>query len=171
VNHRGIPYSWLLIYYLRLSFSRHRSLPATAADSMSAPIPSVSPVGPDTLITVKVLVDGQNRRFKLALRDLGAHVLPQKVSLLPAQPCHPETETLQHTIALLTWSSCDSCYKFLPIARSSSIVSLTRLDPMSFSTATTRLSINNCIAQPRLNLSFGSEPQSSTRGELRKLVR
>jgi len=46
---------------------------------MSTPYPHPGPVGPDTLITVKVLIDGQNRRFKLALRDLGAHVLPQKV--------------------------------------------------------------------------------------------
>lgn len=53
---------------------------------MSAPVPHPGPIGPDTLITVKVLIDGQNRRFKLALRDLGAHVLPQKVILLPAQP-------------------------------------------------------------------------------------
>lgn len=37
------------------------------------------PVGPDTLITVKVIIDGTNRRFKLALRDLGANTLPQKV--------------------------------------------------------------------------------------------
>ena len=49
--------------------------------NMSTPYPHPGPVGPDTLITVKVLIDGQNRRFKLALRDLGAHVLPQKVCL------------------------------------------------------------------------------------------
>jgi next to BRCA1 gene 1 protein len=46
---------------------------------MSAQAPHTVPVGPDTLITVKVIIDGTNRRFKLALRDLGAHVLPQKV--------------------------------------------------------------------------------------------
>lgn len=38
-----------------------------------------SPVNPDTLITLKIVIDGNNRRFKLALRDLGANVLPQKV--------------------------------------------------------------------------------------------
>ena len=54
---------------------------------MSTTNSAPSPVGPDTLITVKVLFDGQNRRFKLALRDLGAHSLPQKVrTLLPVQP-------------------------------------------------------------------------------------
>ncbi|KAK5075531.1 hypothetical protein LTS08_001402 [Lithohypha guttulata] len=47
---------------------------------MSTPFPHNGPVGPDTLITVKILVDGQNRRFKLALRDLGAHVFPQKIA-------------------------------------------------------------------------------------------
>jgi hypothetical protein len=40
-----------------------------------------SPVNPDTLITLKIVIDGNNRRFKLALRDLGANVLPQKVRL------------------------------------------------------------------------------------------
>ena len=40
-----------------------------------------SPVNPDTLITLKIVVDGNTRRFKLALRDLGANVLPQKVRL------------------------------------------------------------------------------------------
>jgi hypothetical protein len=44
--------------------------------------PHHGPVGPDTLITVKVIYEGQNRRFKLALRDLGAHTLPQKVRCL-----------------------------------------------------------------------------------------
>lgn len=46
---------------------------------MASPAQNTVPVGPDTLITVKVLIDGTNRRFKLALRDLGAPVLPQKV--------------------------------------------------------------------------------------------
>lgn len=49
---------------------------------MATPHPHTGPVGPDTLITVKVLIDNQNRRFKLALRDLGAHVLPQQVCSL-----------------------------------------------------------------------------------------
>jgi next-to-BRCA1 protein 1 len=40
---------------------------------------SMPPVNPDTLITVKVAINGSNRRFKLALRDLGANVLPDKV--------------------------------------------------------------------------------------------
>lgn len=52
---------------------------------MASPIPTTGPIGPDTLITVKVVIDGQNRRFKLALRDLGAHVLPQKVCEIEAR--------------------------------------------------------------------------------------
>lgn len=47
---------------------------------MAAPHPHTGSVGPDTLITVKVIIEGTNRRFKLALRDLGANTLPQKVS-------------------------------------------------------------------------------------------
>ena|SRR2546423_4230619 len=39
------------------------------------------PVNQDTLITLKIFIDGNNRKFKLALRDLGAHILPQKVCL------------------------------------------------------------------------------------------
>lgn len=46
---------------------------------MATPHPHTGPVGPDTPITVKVIIDGTNRRFKLPLRDLGANVLPQKV--------------------------------------------------------------------------------------------
>ncbi|OAP58897.1 hypothetical protein AYL99_06194 [Fonsecaea erecta] len=54
---------------------------------MATPHPHIGPVGPDTLITVKVIIDGTNRRFKLALRDLGANVLPQKLrSLLAISP-------------------------------------------------------------------------------------
>lgn len=48
---------------------------------MAAPPSNTTPVGPDTLITVKVIFNGCNRRFKLALRDLGANVLPQKVCI------------------------------------------------------------------------------------------
>ncbi|OAL38758.1 hypothetical protein AYO20_01964 [Fonsecaea nubica] len=48
--------------------------------------PHTGPVGPDTLITVKVIIDGTNRRFKLALRELTANVLPQKLRSLLAIP-------------------------------------------------------------------------------------
>jgi next-to-BRCA1 protein 1 len=37
------------------------------------------PVTLDTPIVVKVLFRGQTKRFKLPLKDLGAHVLPEKV--------------------------------------------------------------------------------------------
>ncbi|KAF3479899.1 ZZ type zinc finger domain-containing protein [Arthroderma uncinatum] len=39
------------------------------------------PVDPDTLITVKIAFDGENRRFKIPLRDLGALAFPQRSSL------------------------------------------------------------------------------------------
>ena len=55
---------------------------------MASSHPHTGPVGPDTLITVKVIIDGTNRRFKLALRDLGANTLPQKVCHPPPQPDH-----------------------------------------------------------------------------------
>lgn len=38
------------------------------------------PVGPDTLVTVKIAIGGSlNRKFKIPLKDLGANVLPEKV--------------------------------------------------------------------------------------------
>lgn len=37
------------------------------------------PVTLDTPIVVKVLFRGQTKKFKLPLKDLGAHVLPDKV--------------------------------------------------------------------------------------------
>ncbi|TVY28460.1 Next to BRCA1 gene 1 protein [Lachnellula hyalina] len=39
---------------------------------------------PDTLVTLKVNVEGTNRRFKLPLRDLGASTLPDKLRFLLA---------------------------------------------------------------------------------------
>ena len=45
------------------------------------------PVTLDTPIVVKILFRGQTKKFKLPLKDLGAHVLPEKVrcssNLLP----------------------------------------------------------------------------------------
>ena len=48
---------------------------------MAAPMamPQVA-MPPDTLIVIKLQVGDENRRFKLPLRDLGANILPDKVS-------------------------------------------------------------------------------------------
>lgn len=43
--------------------------------AMAAPVLNMA----DTLVTLKVNIDGTNRRFKLPLRDLGANTLPDKV--------------------------------------------------------------------------------------------
>lgn len=44
--------------------------------------PAIQPqTSPEQAITVKVLFDDKNRRFKLPLKDLKAQVFPQKVSL------------------------------------------------------------------------------------------
>jgi len=50
--------------------------------------PPAGLVNQDTLVNIKVAIDGTNRRFKLALRDLGAHILPQKV-IIPMTPLPP----------------------------------------------------------------------------------
>jgi len=47
---------------------------------------STSTTNPDTLVTLKVNIDGSNRRFKLPLRDLGASTLPEKLRFLLAIP-------------------------------------------------------------------------------------
>ncbi|KAH8147898.1 uncharacterized protein LAJ45_07999 [Morchella importuna] len=47
---------------------------------------SHSTLPPDTLITAKVTIGNQTRRFKLALRDLGANVLPHKLRELLVIP-------------------------------------------------------------------------------------
>ncbi|EEA19715.1 hypothetical protein TMatcc_009863 [Talaromyces marneffei ATCC 18224] len=58
---------------------------AILSTSMATPSPSAPAVGPDTLITIKILHnDSVNRRFKIPLRDLGARVFPQKVRYLLA---------------------------------------------------------------------------------------
>lgn len=46
---------------------------------MSAPAQQAA-VGPNTLITVKVIYDDSTRRFKIPMKDLGAQVFPQRVS-------------------------------------------------------------------------------------------
>ncbi|KAL4951969.1 hypothetical protein BDW69DRAFT_196038 [Aspergillus filifer] len=51
---------------------------------MSAP--AATPVGPATLITVKVTYDDHTRRFKIPLRDLGARTLPQNLRQLLGIP-------------------------------------------------------------------------------------
>ncbi|KKZ62115.1 hypothetical protein EMCG_03409 [[Emmonsia] crescens] len=55
---------------------------------MAAPFPASqsTPVGPDTLISIKILFEGYTRRFKLPLRELGAYSLPQKIRQLLTIP-------------------------------------------------------------------------------------
>lgn len=68
---------------------------AILSTAMSGPSPPAPAVGPDTLITIKILYnDSVNRRFKIPLRDLGARVFPQKVCfileltfILQSNPC------------------------------------------------------------------------------------
>lgn len=40
---------------------------------------STMAVGPEIMVTLKVNIEGNNKRFKLPLRDLNATVLPDKV--------------------------------------------------------------------------------------------
>ena len=47
---------------------------------------SPSVVSPDVLITIKLQIGAENRRFKLPLRDLGAATFPSKVRD-DVQPC------------------------------------------------------------------------------------
>lgn len=47
------------------------------------------PVTMDTLITIKISIQGSNRKFKIPMRDLGAGVLPGKVSELAKLAARP----------------------------------------------------------------------------------
>ncbi|KAG0651986.1 ZZ-type zinc finger-containing [Hyphodiscus hymeniophilus] len=47
---------------------------------------STSATNPDTLVTLKINIEGSNRRFKLPLRELGATTLPDKLRSLLAIP-------------------------------------------------------------------------------------
>ncbi|KAF2091908.1 hypothetical protein K490DRAFT_23033, partial [Saccharata proteae CBS 121410] len=48
------------------------------------------PVTLDTLVTIKISIQGSNRKFKVPMRDLGAHVLPHKLRLLLNIPPNQE---------------------------------------------------------------------------------
>ncbi|KAG9770668.1 hypothetical protein KCU88_g6567, partial [Aureobasidium melanogenum] len=75
---------------------------------MATPHSQTSPLGPDTLITVKVIIDGTNRRFKLALRDLGANVLPQKLRFLLNIPDEQEVRFDRFSDSAGTYITLDS---------------------------------------------------------------
>jgi next-to-BRCA1 protein 1 len=51
---------------------------------------SAAPVSPDTPITIKVSVDGNTRRFKLPLRDVGVNVLEPKLRTALSIPADTE---------------------------------------------------------------------------------
>lgn len=55
--------------------------PGTFTSSTMTTPSTTSPSGPENLVTVKVLYNDSNRRFKMPLRELKAQVFPQMVSL------------------------------------------------------------------------------------------
>lgn len=63
------------------------SLSHPPADYVGQPHPRAMatnvPVTLETPIVVKLLFRGQTKKFKLPLKDLGAHVLPEKVRCSP----------------------------------------------------------------------------------------
>lgn len=62
--------------------------------------PTTTPVGPGTLITVKVTYDDHTRRFKIPLRDLGARTLPQNVGSVPTLAPTGAIDALHRTFGL-----------------------------------------------------------------------
>ncbi|KAJ9372490.1 hypothetical protein DTO282E5_2817 [Paecilomyces variotii] len=70
---------------------------------MATLLPTTTPVGPDTLITVKVLYSLTSRRFKIPLRDLGARVFPQKMRELLSIPSDVD-------VAFERYSDSAACY-------------------------------------------------------------
>ena len=85
--------------------------------STTTPAPS-----PDTPITIKVaLSNGENRRFKLPLRELGANTLPDKVCFTHCYPAL-SSETFHHALTARATSNtvrylvCQYDAKFWPLA-------------------------------------------------------
>ena len=62
---------------------------------------SSSGVTTDSLITLKVVLDGSPRRFKLPLRDLGVHSLEKKVQFSFNQPFLDLVSDYTHPSCLL----------------------------------------------------------------------
>lgn len=103
------------------------------------------PVTMDTLITIKISIQGSNRKFKIPMRDLGAGVLPGKVSelvtlagLVRPRLGHGQlashSDSSDHAKLTPPHSSSASSSTFLPIKTSSSSASPTALAPTSLST-------------------------------------
>lgn len=76
---------------------------------MATPSANNMPVNPDTtFVTVKVAIDGTNRRFKLALRDLGANVFPDKIRFLLGVPADANVTLERYSDSAATYVILDS---------------------------------------------------------------
>ena len=135
-------------------------------------------MSPDVLITIKLQVGDENRRFKLPLRDLGANTLPDKVRVVSLL-----------SIGSLVQRSSDNCrrldgcriyrpvclrtltdirlHSFVPSSQSrrprmsSSNATRTVPEITSRSTAPTLRCISSCIGPRKRSSSFASGQQSS----------
>jgi hypothetical protein len=79
---------YLSCWNLRRQACRCRFLPYHLIAASGQPhLPAMAttnvPVTLDTPIVVKILFRGQTKKYKLPLKDLGAHVLPEKVGGRP----------------------------------------------------------------------------------------
>ncbi|KAL9112289.1 MAG: hypothetical protein Q9227_003407 [Pyrenula ochraceoflavens] len=75
---------------------------------MASTNPPSVPVTPDTLITVKVLLDSSNRRFKLPLRDLSANSLPSKLRTLLNIPSNVDVRFERFSDSAASYVTLDS---------------------------------------------------------------
>ncbi|KAL1956566.1 hypothetical protein VTO42DRAFT_7037 [Malbranchea cinnamomea] len=73
---------------------------------MAAPAPRPAPISPDTPVVIKATLNGENRRFKLPLKELGAHTLPLKLRQILDIP--PDTN-----IIVERWSDSAAAYVIL----------------------------------------------------------
>lgn len=70
---------------------------------MATPAALPSHPGPEHLVTVKVLFNDSNRRFKLPLKDLRAQVLPEKVRRTQSPPeLRPDLQSAGDPQSLIT---------------------------------------------------------------------
>ena len=116
------------------------------------------PVTSDTLITVKVLIDGSTRKFKLPLNNLTVTILPEKVRLLLHFYYH--VDCCGSCLRRQGYASADivsnSCVTFWtsPLIRTSNLNAIRTVRViLSFSNLRIPLSTRHSTVQPKQSLS------------------
>ncbi|KAJ5624671.1 Zinc finger ZZ-type [Penicillium lagena] len=105
---------------------------------MASPLTPSQPLSPDHLVTVKVLYNENNRRFKLPLKDLKPQVFPQKLRTLLGVPVDVNVifERYSDSAGSYIRLDCDNVVVYKSLyraakAKSKLRIKATTVDPMS----------------------------------------